>query len=139
MYANGHGVAKDEARAVTWYRSAAEQGDASAQNNLGVMYANGLGVAQDDRQAAEWYGKAAGQGHAMAQFNLGGMYGSGRGVPRDVQQACMWLLLAADASELAAASNRKKSELGLTPQAMAAAQEQAREWRAAHCKLTRPL
>ena len=30
-YANGQGVEKDEAQAVTWYRKAAEQGDATAQ------------------------------------------------------------------------------------------------------------
>jgi TPR repeat protein len=42
--------------AAAWYRSAAEQGDASAQNNLGVMYANGVGVERDDVQAVDWYG-----------------------------------------------------------------------------------
>ncbi|MBR4388959.1 MAG: SEL1-like repeat protein, partial [Prevotella sp.] len=30
-YENGTGVAKDEAKAVEWYRKAAEQGDARAQ------------------------------------------------------------------------------------------------------------
>ncbi len=29
----------------------AEQGDADAQNNLGVMYDNGLGVIEDDSEA----------------------------------------------------------------------------------------
>ena len=38
MYANGEGVPEDDAEAVHWYRKAAEQGDANAQNNLGVMY-----------------------------------------------------------------------------------------------------
>jgi TPR repeat protein len=63
MYANGHGVNKDEVLAAAWYRSAAEQGDASAQNNLGAMYANGVGVERDDVQAVDWYGRAAEQGH----------------------------------------------------------------------------
>lgn len=48
--------------AVNCYRKAAEQGDATAQNNLGVMYTNGLGVGQDYAQAVEWYRKAAEQG-----------------------------------------------------------------------------
>ena len=33
-------------------RALAEQGDASAQFNLGVRYANGEGVPQDDAEAA---------------------------------------------------------------------------------------
>ena len=37
MYGNGEGVLKDDAEAVHWYRLAADQGNASAQNNLGVM------------------------------------------------------------------------------------------------------
>ena len=56
---------------------AAEQGDADAQYNLGVMYANGRGVRQDDAQAVQWYRKAAEQGDAEAQFNLGVMYADG--------------------------------------------------------------
>nr|WP_304302254.1 hypothetical protein [Chromatium okenii] len=40
-YANGDGVAQDEAQAVVWYRKAAEQGDTDAQYNIGVMYTNG--------------------------------------------------------------------------------------------------
>ena len=66
MYDQGSVVAKDDAQAVAWYRKAADQGDANAQNNLGVMYENGRGVAKDDAQAVAWYRKAAGRGHAGA-------------------------------------------------------------------------
>ena len=38
---------------AAWYRKAAEQGDAVAQYNLGVLYHEGHGVAQDDTQALE--------------------------------------------------------------------------------------
>jgi TPR repeat protein len=38
MYADGHGVAKNEAPAVKLWPAAADQGDARAQCNLGVMY-----------------------------------------------------------------------------------------------------
>jgi TPR repeat protein len=34
--------------AVMWYRLAAEQGDADAQNKLGAMYGLGTGVIQDN-------------------------------------------------------------------------------------------
>jgi len=40
-YANGYGVIEDDVEAVKWYRKAADQGDATAQYNLGVMYKNG--------------------------------------------------------------------------------------------------
>ena len=44
MYAKGKGVLEDDREAVKWTRKAAEQGGASAQNNLGVMCQNGEGV-----------------------------------------------------------------------------------------------
>jgi TPR repeat protein len=53
---------------------AAEQGDASAQFNLGQIYRKGKGVAQNDAEAAKWYRKAAEQGHVKAQYNLGVSY-----------------------------------------------------------------
>ncbi len=61
----------------------AEQGDAEAQNNLGVMYGHGWGVAQDDTEAVTWYRKAAEQGDARAQYMLGFMYDHGQGVAQD--------------------------------------------------------
>jgi TPR repeat protein len=56
------------------WKPIAEQGDADAQYNLGVMYANGTGVAEDYVQAVYWYRKAVDQGHVNAQnsmYNLG--------------------------------------------------------------------
>ena len=38
MYGTGRGVPQDDAEAVRWYRLAAEQGNADAQFNLGVVY-----------------------------------------------------------------------------------------------------
>ena len=34
MYANGHGVVQDDTEAVRWFRMAAEQGNAFAQEAL---------------------------------------------------------------------------------------------------------
>ena len=39
--ADGHGVAQDFVQAMTWYRRAADQGYARAQNEVGDLYANG--------------------------------------------------------------------------------------------------
>jgi TPR repeat protein len=74
MYENGRGVAQDDVEASRWYRQAAEQGNATAQINLGFMYENGRGVAQDDAEATRWYRQAAEQADARAQINLGIMY-----------------------------------------------------------------
>ena len=41
MYGNGKGVPQDYAEAVKWYRKAAEQGDALAQVNMGIVYHKG--------------------------------------------------------------------------------------------------
>lgn len=49
---------------------AAEQGDAEAQFDLGVMYDYGDGVAKDKAKAVYWYTKAAEQGNAEAQKAL---------------------------------------------------------------------
>ncbi|HGJ9472111.1 TPA: tetratricopeptide repeat protein [Neisseria gonorrhoeae] len=70
---------------------AAEQGNAAAQFNLGVMYENGQGVRQDYVQAVQWYRKASEQGDAKAQYNLGLMYYDGRGVRQDLALAQQWL------------------------------------------------
>ena len=59
MYAEGQGAARDYAKAVQWYQRAAEQGDAAAQYNLGMVYAQGQGVPRDNARAYFWYNLAA--------------------------------------------------------------------------------
>ena len=97
MYAQGLGVAKDMVESVKWYRMAAEQGnlgagsslcrlaelgvadalaywkqkaeqgDAQAQFNLGLLYCKGCGVPKDDATAMGWWCKAADQGDVEAR------------------------------------------------------------------------
>jgi TPR repeat protein len=69
MYDNGRGVARDYAAAMSWYRKAAEQGDAAAQAGLGVMYANGRGVPRDYVSAHMWFALAAVNGDQVAKRN----------------------------------------------------------------------
>ena len=48
-----------------------EQGDASAQCNLGLMYYEGRGgVDRDNDEAKKWYRKSAEQGNSSAQSAL---------------------------------------------------------------------
>src|SRR5262245_47784216 len=53
--------AEDEATAIL--RASAEGGDASAQNQLGLLYYEGTGVPQNYLQARQWFEEAAKQGH----------------------------------------------------------------------------
>jgi uncharacterized protein len=62
MYDKGRGVPQNDKTALKWYRLAAEQGNAAAQFNLGVMYNEGEGVLENYKTAAKWYKLAAEQG-----------------------------------------------------------------------------
>jgi TPR repeat protein len=82
--------------ALRLLRPLAEQGDADAQYNLGVMYNNGDGVPQNYSEAIKWHRKAADQGNGNSQFNLGFMYDRGRGIPPNYAEAVKWYRLAAN-------------------------------------------
>lgn len=59
---------------MKWYRLAAKQGNAMAQNNLGLKYTKGQGVPQDFGTAHMWLNPAAAEGFngaAEARGNLG--------------------------------------------------------------------
>ena len=103
------GVEEPTPLQVEALRDLAEQGDASAQNNLGLLYDLGTGVPQDHAEAVKWYRMAAEQGHADAQYNLSVMYNNGKGVPQDYSEAVKWLRKAADqiAEEQQLARERK--------------------------------
>jgi chemotaxis protein histidine kinase CheA len=79
---------------VYWYRKAAEQGYASAQNSLGWVYENGQGVKQDYKKAVYWYRKAAEQSNNYAQSNLGTMYRDGKGVEQNYNKSVYWYTMA---------------------------------------------
>ena len=112
---------------VREWKPIAEQGDAKAQFNLGVMYAKGQGVTQDYKEAEKWYRKAAEQGYADAQYNLGLMYGKGQGVLQDNVYAHMWFNIAASNGYAAAVKGRDIVGKQMTATALEKAQALARE------------
>ncbi len=57
----------DYATALTKFRPLAQQGDARAQYNLGVMYYRGYGVTKDDVLAHMWLNLAAVRGLETAR------------------------------------------------------------------------
>ncbi len=71
-------------------RNQAEQGDAKAQHELGVLLAVGKGGQQNYIEAVQWFRRAAERGHGGAQFWLGNLYMRGAGVPRDTAQMIQW-------------------------------------------------
>lgn len=75
-------------------RSAAEQGSAEDQYNLGMRYENAL--PKDHREAVRWYRLAAAQRHVGAFYRLCVLSDIGRGMPQDYQEALRWCRLAAD-------------------------------------------
>ena len=61
---------KDFAAARAIYLSLANQNDAKACYNLGLMYHDGDGVAQNMEEAVQWYTKSADLNYAEAQYML---------------------------------------------------------------------
>jgi len=57
----------DYATALRIMQELADQGDAEAQYNLGLMYENGQGVTQDYVQAQMWFTLAAARGQKFAR------------------------------------------------------------------------
>ena len=84
-----------------WFKKAAENGHAGAQNELGVLYKNGYKIGllrfidRNYKEALKWFIKAAEEGNPDAQFNLGDMYQRGMGVSRNYEEALKLFIKAA--------------------------------------------
>ena len=101
----GRGVPQDYVKALEWYKKAADQGNANAQNDLGFLYHHGHGVSQDYGKALEWYKKAADQGLAEAVNNLGVLYFYGHGVTQSYLVARVCYETAAEKGDANARAN----------------------------------
>jgi len=96
---------KEYDSAFTVCQQAAEEENASAQFNLGIMFDNGEGTPKDAKQAVYWYTKAAEQGNATVQFYLGTRFDTGEGTPKDAKQAVYWYTKAAEQGDASAQFN----------------------------------
>ncbi|MEO8631201.1 MAG: tetratricopeptide repeat protein, partial [Betaproteobacteria bacterium] len=118
----------------SWFRKSADQGNAFAQQALGVIYEEGIGVPQHYAEAMRWYRKAAEQGEPLAQYSLAIMYSYRGGVRRDYIQAHKWFNLAAARSTSPspvrenAIRNRDLVARKMTPAQMAEAKRLAQDW-----------
>ncbi|KAF9316962.1 hypothetical protein BGZ91_005453, partial [Linnemannia elongata] len=74
---------------------AAEQGNPTAQNNIGDQYRFGEGVPLNFTTAMEWYRMAADQDDPRGQWSVAQIYGYALGVPMDYSLAMEWYQKAA--------------------------------------------
>jgi TPR repeat protein len=86
-------------------RTAARQGDPSAQFKLSLMYEVGYGLLQNELKAVKWLRRAAEQDFLPAQYNLGSRYASGEGVTQDYVSASRWFRKAAEQGHAPAQKN----------------------------------
>jgi TPR repeat protein len=89
------GTDPDYTIAGRFYRQAAEQGDAPAQDMLSWMLLEGEVMAYDAEEALQWARKAADAGIASSMTRLGLLYHNAIGVERDAVQAVHWWSLGA--------------------------------------------
>jgi TPR repeat protein len=118
--------AGDFATALKEWKPLAEQGDATAQFNLGMMYYYGDGVPQDYSAAARWYRLSAEQGDVDAQQELGYMYQRGFGVLQVDLLAYMWYNIASANGYVLSGKFRDKIAAKMTSADIAEAQRRAR-------------
>lgn len=78
-YDSGDGAPSSSDKAKKYYRMAAEQGLAEAQNSLGSIYQ----AEKNYAEAKTWYERAFAQNHPMATNSLGYLYDLGLGVTQD--------------------------------------------------------
>jgi WD40 repeat protein len=97
FYAQGLGVAKDEAEALRWVRKAADAGSSMAMAYLAEQHETGkLGLTKSDAEAVTWLRKAADLGSTPSLYRLALMYREGLGVPRDETEAARLIQQADD-------------------------------------------
>jgi TPR repeat protein len=85
----------DLAKALSWYRRAAEDGSSQAQFWLGRFYEEGKALPANKTMAAAYYLLSAKQGYAAAEARLGHMLMQGELGPADPVSAVYWLRPAA--------------------------------------------
>ncbi|HTH46857.1 MAG TPA: tetratricopeptide repeat protein, partial [Candidatus Limnocylindria bacterium] len=90
------GAQESDTEAARRFRKAAFNGDAKAQDSLGIALMTGRGDGPDPVEAALWFRKAAEQGLPDAEFNLGVAYYEGRGLAKDASEAAKWHRRAAE-------------------------------------------
>jgi hypothetical protein len=122
-------------------RQMAENGDAAAENALGLRYFQGderNGIRQDEAEAFRWFSRAAEDGSLVAQAKLGFLYWSGRGVPKDPNKAYFWTVLARARGDQGSKDLATVLASGMARSQAAAIEQQADIWLQQHQPPAKP-
>lgn len=92
---DGHGVARDAAAALEWFKHAARADHPMAMNMVGRCYEFGWGTAASAAVAVYWYREAARAGLDWGMYNYATMLALGNGVDEDRAAALAWFEKAA--------------------------------------------
>lgn len=109
------GIPKNQQKARSLYKAAANQNHIKAAYNLACCYRNGEGGPVDGPAAIQYFLQAASAGHVKAMTNLGCIYINGTlpGVDRDLDKAVQWLERGAQAGDELAVNELRKAKLML--------------------------
>ena len=124
-------VSLDYIKADKYFKLAAEQGEASSQNNPGWMYLEGPGVEKDYKQAEQWFTMAAEQGLMLAQANLGSMFADEVSI-QDRVKGHMWLSIAAANGNESTGNKAYLMEVMMSRDEIAEARKLAEKWLEKH-------
>jgi hypothetical protein len=91
MYQYGEGFKLDKKKAMKLFRTAADRGDAVAQNKVGLL----LHYEQKSEESFRYYALSADQGYTTGEFNFGCCYHDGTGTEVDLSKARYWFERAA--------------------------------------------
>lgn len=93
----GEKFSQTRAERYAWYRKAADQGYADAENWVGRYFEEGWGgVKKNQAEAVKWFRKAAEQGNVCAQYNLAVKLENGHGCNINEEEAVRWYKKAAE-------------------------------------------
>lgn len=91
-YAEGRGVEPDAAKALSYFRLAADRGYAPALSALGCFYADGVAGEPDWTLAAHYHQLAAEKGFRYSMYKYGVLLCEGIGVPADPVAGVAWVV-----------------------------------------------
>ena len=92
----GDGMRRNAAKAIEWYRKAADQGMPQAYSAIGLVYAYGLDerMPKDPTKEFEGYLEAAERGRWTSQASVAQYLLEGKMVPRDLVEGLKWAIIA---------------------------------------------
>lgn len=136
----GEGVTKDAERAVEWLKQGAEKGDRQSTAYLGWALVTGTGIGRNAQTGERLLITAANTGNLWAMGTLSELYRQGTVLSRDYARAYIWATVALGQGSSLATLRTARDELEkqLSPDQIASAQREARQWTLRTAQTERP-